>query len=249
MYNLATFVWWSQPEIFQTVMVDFSLTESSAGFFVSAEFIALSCAAFTTARFLNRLSLRTTCFVAGTIAVLCHFASASIHDYILLLSLRLCAGIAEGIVLAIANAVIASTPDPERSYGLLNSWNVVSSILLLVLITVVPLVLPVHKNYTLVFVLIALACISMLPFANHIPNHIETMENRHIPENIKISGALLLAGMLIWGTPASSVWALLVNLAERTTLDSEVIGLVVAMAAVGGLVGGIIATKLGGRIG
>ena len=248
-YNLASFGWWAQPEIFHTVMEDFSLTESSAGFFVSAEFIALAFTAFITAPFLGRLSLRTTCYIAGVVAILCHFLSASVTDYTLLLSLRICAGIAEGIVLAIANAVIASTPDPDRSYAILNTWNVASGVFLLVLITVAPMVLPIAKNYTLVFVLIALSCLAMLPLTKHIPKKIGMVENHHIPTNIKISGGLLIAGMLIWGSPSASIWALMFGLGERTTLSSEMVGLVVAAAALGGLVGGTIAARLGGQDG
>ena len=59
----------------------------------------------------------------------------------------------------------------------------------------------------------------------------------------------MLLSMLVWGTAAAMVWAFYISIGAHTTLQATTVGLIVAVAALGGLVGGASAVYVSGNFG
>ena len=162
-YNLSSFSWWAQPQIVHTLIDKLGLSDSGAGWVVSIELLAIAVTAFVISPWIARFHVKQVCYTAGAIAIAGHFVSASTQSVEMLFFARLVSGVAEGLMLAFANAALASTRNPDRSYALLNTWNVGSGV---VLLTIMP-VLEQTYGPVAVFGLIGVACLLMLP--NTIP--------------------------------------------------------------------------------
>ncbi len=244
-YNLSLFGWWAQPEILHTLIERSGFSPSASGLVLSVELIAMALTAFVLAPFVGRLPLKTGCYVAGLIVTACQVASAAAGSVELLVVLRALAGCAAGLVLAVANAVLASSPDPDRAYGLLATWNVVSGVALL---TAMP---PLEHAYGQagVFGLIGLACLLMCLFMKDLPATLTIERAPKVSRNRFAVAALLLTAIFAWGTATAMSWPFTIHIGQKTALDATIVGLVAALAAVGGLVGGATATRIGGRYG
>ena len=243
-YNLSTFSWWAQPEIMHT-LIAVGFAQSAAGLIVSVELIAVALTSFVLAPMMGRLSVKSSCYVAGLLAVVCHFASTGADSVEVLVAARFIAGCAEGLILAVANAALASTPNPDRAYGLLATWNVAAAVGLLV---VMP---PLARAYGQVgvFATLGLACALMMPFIRFLPGDLRVERAPKLQHDRRTVAVVLLASMFIWGTAAAMVWPFVISIGEQTDLDPGVVGLVAAFAATGGLLGGALAAHLGARYG
>jgi predicted MFS family arabinose efflux permease len=244
-YNIASLSWWAQPEIVHTLIDKTGYSASSAGLIVSIELIAVALTALVAAPWVARIPVKMTCYVAGLVAITCHLISAGTDSIVLLASARLIAGCAEGLALAIANAVLASTVNPNRSYAVLNLWNVFSGMLLL---TIMPGLEQKHGQLA-VFGLLAMASLLMWPLLRNIPAQLQVVAPAKISGNRKASTAVILLSMLIWGTATAMVWAFYISIGQQTRLETTTVGLIAALAAAGGLVGSGIAAYIGGKVG
>lgn len=244
-YNLSTFSWWAQPEIVHTLIDKVGLSDSRAGLVVSIELLAIAFTAFIVSPWVAQLQVKQVCFTAGTIAVAGHLFSASTQSVEMLFFARLVTGIAEGLILAIANAALASTKNPDRSYALLNTWNVAAGVVLLMIMPTL------EQKYgpVAVFGLIGIACLLMMPLFRHLTLKIEVVQQIKISaDRIKTSIVMLLS-MLVWGTAAAMVWAFYISIGAHTSLETSTVGLIAAVAALGGLVGGSLAVYVSGNYG
>ena len=244
-YNLSLFGWWAQPEILHTLVERSGFSPSASGLVLAVELIAMALTAFLLAPFIGRVPLKAVCQVAGLIVAACHFASATAGSVELLVVLRALAGGAAGLVLAVANAVLASSPDPDRAYGLLATWNVASGVALL---TAMP---PLEHAYGQagVFGLLGLACLLMCLFMRYLPATVTIERAPKVARNRRAVVALLLTAMFLWGTATAMSWPFTIHIGQKTALDATIVGLVAALAAAGGFVGGAMAAHLGGRYG
>ena len=244
-YNLSSFSWWAQPEIVHTLIDKLGFSDSRAGLVASIELLAIAVTAFVISPWVAKLHVKKVCYTAGTIAIAGHFVSTSAHSIEMLFAARLVTGIAEGLILAIANAALASTKNPDRSYALLNTWNVASGV---VLLTIMP-ILEQKYGAVAVFGLIGIACLLMMPLFKHLPAKIAVVQQIKISRDRIKTSIIMLLSLLVWGTAAAMVWAFYISIGAHTTLQTSTIGLIVAVAALGGLVGGALAVYVSGNYG
>ena len=244
-YNLAAFSWWAQPEIVHTLIDKLGYSDSRAGLTASVELLAIAFTAFVISPWISKFKVKQVCYSAGTIAVAGHLLSATAPAVEILLLTRLVTGMAEGLILAIANAALASTQNPDRSYALLNTWNVASGVVLLAIMPGLE-----HRyGVVAVFGLIGIACLLMMPMFGRLPARIEVVQQIKISGDRITTSAVMLLSMLVWGTAAAMVWAFYISIGAHTTLQATTVGLIVAVAALGGLVGGASAVYVSGNFG
>ena len=236
-YNLSSFSWWAQPQIVHTLIDKLGLSDSRAGQIVSIELLAIAVTAFVISPWISKFHVKQVCYTAGIIAIAGHFLSASTHSIEVLFVARLVSGIAEGLILAFANAALASTKNPDRSYALLNTWNVASGV---VLLTIMP-VLEQKYGVAAVFGLIGIACLLMMPLFKYLPVKIAVVQQIKISRDRITTSIVMLLSLLVWGTASAMVWAFYISIGALTTLETSTVGLIVAVAALGGLVGGTLA--------
>ena len=242
-YNLSSFSWWAQPQIVHTLIDKLGLSDSRAGQVVSIELLAIAVTAFVISPWIAKFHVKKVCYTAGAIAIAGHFLSASTGSIEVLFFARLVSGIAEGLILAFANAALASTKKPDRSYALLNTWNVGSGVLLL---TIMP-ILEQKYGAIAVFGLIGMACLLMMPLFKHLPVKIEVVQQIKISGDRITASIVMLLSLLVWGTAAAMTWAFYIAIGGHTTLETTTVGLIAAVAALGGLVGGALAVYVSGN--
>ena len=244
-YNLSSFSWWAQPEIVHTLIDKVGLSDSRAGLVVSIELLAIAFTAFIVSPWVSKLDVKKVCYSAGAIAVAGHFFSASTLSIEMLFLARLVTGIAEGLILAVANAALASTKNPDRSYALLNTWNVASGVVLLMIMPFL------EQKYgpVAVFGLIGIACLLMMPLFRHLPLKIEVVQRIKISGDRIKTALVMILSLLVWGTASAMTWAFYISIGTHTTLQTSTVGLIAAVAAFGGLVGGSFAVYVSGNYG
>ena len=244
-YNLSSFSWWAQPQIVHTLIDKLGLSDSGAGQVVSIELLAIAVTAFVISPWIVRFHVKQVCYTAGIIAIAGHFVSASTQSVEMLFFARLVSGVAEGLILAFANAALASTSNPDRSYALLNTWNVGSGV---VLLTIMP-VLEQKYGPVAVFGLIGVACLLMMPLFRHLPVKIEVVQRLKLSGDRITTSVVMLLSLLVWGTAAAMTWAFYISIGAHTALPTTTVGLIAAVAALGGLAGGALAVYVSGNYG
>lgn len=242
-FNIAMLGWWAQPETISALMQGLQFSESTAGMVISVELLAVAFASFAFSVKVSQVPIRRYAYIAVVGAIVLHFISMFIPDLMWLLCVRLGAGLCEGFLLAVATASVAATPDPDRSYGILNTSNVIYCGLFLAL---APLLTEPFQHVG-IFGALLIACLLLLPLIGKLPARI-AVQTPPADLNKRVSAILLIVAMIIWGTVVAVPWAFLVSLGERTALNGHQIGLVAAFSGFGGFLGGILSAKVGRRI-
>ena len=241
-YCIAFMGWSSQPEIINSLIKGLALSATSVGVLASLEVVAVALTSFALAPRIASLPLRTLCIVGAVLTIAGNAATVGLTTLTSVAVARLTAGIGEGCVLAVANAVIAGFRNPDRGYAQVNGVNIVFAMCFLALLSIISRA----YGHVGVFAAIALACVMFLPALVRIPVAAKTIAS---------SGALtspgayaLLLAMLIWGSGDGATWAFLLQLAVRTDLSAELVSLSVASWAVGGFAGAGAAAWLSQRV-
>ncbi len=242
-YNIASFSWWAQPVIVNTLLASPGEMSRHAGGLVSIELTAVAVVAFMLAPLVSRMPVVFACFLAGMIAVAANAISGFVDSYQILFGCRAVAGIAEGVLLALGNAMPANMSKPGHAYALLTTWNVAAGVALLVVLTA----LGDHFGATGVFLAIAAACLSMIPYLGSLPRRMLAEATAMPPGGLP--SVLGLAVMATWGTASAMLWAYMIPIGLASGVKETVASLVAAVAAGGGLVGGAVAAYIATKTG
>jgi len=241
-YCIAFMGWSSQPEIINSLIKGIGLSSASAGVLASLEVVAVAVTAFALAPRIAVLPLRTLCVAGALLTIAGNAFTAGLTTFAGVAAVRLIAGLGEGCLLAVANAVIAGFRNPDRGYAQVNGVNIVFAMCFLAFLSLIGRAF----GHVGVFAAIALGCVLFLPALVRIPR---------TGASTAPSGALtsprayaLLLAMLIWGSGDGATWAFLLQLAERTTLSPAWVSISVASWAVGGFVGAGAAAWLSQRV-
>ena len=155
-------------------------------------------------------------------------------------------GIAEGCALAIANSLLASTPNPEKEYSKASMGSVALGA---TFIAIAPLI---QRRYSVtgLFAASAVICLLLTWATTALPRGSTRQTMRtSTASGSRIAIALLLFSVLLWGTSTATIWAFLVEIGRRTTLNEEELGLMIGFSSFGSVLGSGLATALNVRFG
>lgn len=169
------------------------------------------------------------------------------HFSALLLS-RLVGGLGEGVVLTIATVSIAETRRPDRVYGLAAAGLVAYGSPALYLM---PSLLSAHGLRGVFWLLAALTAIAT-PLVRYMPN--ATRVSQTSPAAVTRSGistpsVIGLAGVFAYFTAQGGVWAYLDRIGTAHHIEAANIGMALALSAIAGLLGALLASWLDVRYG
>ena len=246
-FNIGMLSWWAQPLIIHAMIEGLALSEPQAGLVVSAEVMAIALTSLAIAPRVHRLPARRACFYGCLAAVLFHFISIFTTGYGGLLAARLCAGIAEGLVYAIAIGVVASTVNPDRGYGIINAFNIVFASLFLAFVPGIEFSQP----QVVTFSCLAAAALILAPAVCTMP---ESVLNPDKHSSVGITGFdhnvwLLLLAVLLWGTGVNTLWPYLFYIGSQTALEARQIGLVLGSSGFAAFAGVLLMIFIGARYG
>ncbi|MBL3688160.1 MFS transporter [Leucobacter zeae] len=160
-------------------------------------------------------------------------------------------GAGVGAAISTSGAAVAALRDPNRvaaTSGLVNR----------VLVTIILAVIPI-LGLTRVSVFGSLAVISLLGLvlAAWLPNAPEHAEPVDVttslriaePRRITVAGCVLLVVFPLWGTSEDAIWTMAPVLGGAVGLGEQQLGFALSLAAAGGILGMLLVTLLGSRIG
>lgn len=241
-FNIAMLPWWAQPLTMDGFMRGLSLDASQAGNLIAIELLLVCIASFLVSFKVSRLPLRSISIFSALIVVISHWLSTR-YDGAALVAFRASAGIFEGVLMACANAALASSREPDRAYGLQNIGNILFCSAFL---AIAPM-LDTPFGPMSVFVAFAIASLLLTALVSAMPRHID-QDVANIKFENKLPGALILIVMLVWGTAVAIPWFFLVDIGSRTELNLHQVGMIAGLSGLGGLIGGTLAAKLGRSI-
>ena len=239
-YCIGTSGWGAQPEILHSLIRRYEFKESSVGFLLSLELVAVSLTSFFLAPRIAGINLKRLLLYGGIVAATGHGVSATLSSVELLALSRTVAGVGEGCALAVANALIAASSDPQRNFGVMNAVNIAFATLFLALLTVVER----HFGVLGVFGALATVClVLMIPlnFIDDVTTGSSVSSNKGLNNPAAYS---LLTAMFVWGSANAAMWAFMIQFAQSTDLNPEYISVSITTWAAGGFAGSSLAALL-----
>ncbi len=177
---------------------------------------------------------------AALVLILSLVLSSRVTDIGELYLWRVLAGLAGGCLMATVNAAIAQARSPTLLYGL--SWAVgyaVTAILAVVITETSDLI-----SFDIIYRYLAISIFLILPLLWLIPRHASEGAPAPLPRNSIGNGCLLMLGIIIISVSMMSYYAFLGQLALSIEASAGQIGWIVAIAQIGGIVGGLSAAPL-----
>lgn len=246
-FNIGMLSWWAQPIIIHALIQGLALTEPQAGLAVSVEIMAIALTSLAVAPRVHRLPARNTCFSGCIAAGLFHLLSVVVDSYGGLLAVRLCAGVAEGLVYSIAVATVATTVNPDRGYGIVNAFNIIFASLFLALVPAIEMTAP----QMVAFGCLGAVVLVLTPFVRSLPESVRNSTD-HAPDGITGFDATawcLLLAVLLWGTGVNTMYPYLFYIGTQTALEARQIGLVLGSSGLAAFAGVLLMIFIGARNG
>jgi predicted MFS family arabinose efflux permease len=174
------------------------------------------------------------------------FSGLAQNFHTLLLS-RLVGGLGEGVVLTIATVSIAETRNPDRVYGLAAASLVAYGSPALYLM---PSLLSAHGLRGVFWLLAALTAVA-IPLVRYMPDRarLSQMSPAVAKSGISTPSVIGLAGVFTYFTAQGGVWAYLDRIGAAHHIEATNVGTALALSAIAGLLGGLLASWLNVRYG
>ncbi len=234
------------PLILGSVIDELGIAESRAGLMGTVELGALALVSLVMAPRVGRLPRSRLAVLGGVVVVAGYVLSALAEGYSTILLGRLICGAGAGVVMAVGNAAIAASEDPD---GLMARLMLVGGVAAVFLLGVLPLAIE-PWGYGGAFAVLAVVAALCIPFARRLP---PAPGESSIPVahsmNRKWLGVALLFGIMIDATSQDGLWTFSERIGIGAGLNVEEVGIVLASTTLAGLAGAALAFVLGTRFG
>jgi predicted MFS family arabinose efflux permease len=238
------------PVMLGAVTDALGLDERQAGLLGSVEVLAAAVGSMIVTLWAARISRRRLAIVATLLATGCYGLSALVDGYGEMLAARLATGLCCGLVLAAGNAAAAASADPDRFFArVLFAMGLVAGLLFLAL----PQTLG-PWGYAGGFLFLGGICFVSLPLFGWLPNRAALAPSTadsdgDAPAATALTVTGLLGAALFHGMNTQAMWAFSERIGVRVGFSLEEIGLVLAVTTWVGLLGALLASWLGTRLG
>jgi predicted MFS family arabinose efflux permease len=238
-----------KPLIVGALIDDYHFTPPEAGFVAGIEMAGIGIAAFIVAAFGGAWNRRRVIIIGATLGILGSVAPVLSDVYIPILLSRFMAGIGCGLIASIALAVIGTTRDPDRTFGLYYMTTYLGSALM------VPSGMWMMARFHVGGAYIQLALLLAIVFVtvHRIPAAFTGLRQdgkKHVlPPFPMMAGALSLGISLLFWIGLGGVWAFVERLGVKTGLDHMAIGGVLTLYPLASFAGALTASLLHTRFG
>lgn len=160
-------------------------------------------------------------------------------------------GAGVGAAISTSGAAIAALRNPNRVSA---ASGLVNRVLVTIILAVIPVIgiaqASVFGALALISV-IALALTSWLPDAPEHAEPVDVTASLKIaePRRITIAGIAILVIFAVWGTSEDAIWTMAPVLGGAVGVGEQAMGFTLSLAAAGGIVGMLIVTVFGNRMG
>ncbi len=238
------------PFLIGTTITGLGIDEAQAGLLGTVEFVGVMAASLVAAPFIGKLPRRNMALVGAAIAILGNVISSFQTSYEMLIFIRPIVGIGAGLALAAGNATVANARDPERLAGHMNILFVV-----LMLVTMNIFSRLSELGYQESYMGLAVTMFVMALFIFKLPqraaqNLQATFEHPHASRSLlSMAGFFMLVAMFFFALRDTMAWAFVERIGGNVGYSVEEIGGLLSLQAVLGLLGPIVASIVGARLG
>lgn len=160
-------------------------------------------------------------------------------------------GAGVGAAISTSGAAIAALRNPNRISAV---SGLVNRVLVTIVLGVIPLIAIAQITVFGAMALISLAGLALATGLPRAPEHAEPVDVTQSlaiaqPRRITIAGIAILILFPLWGTSEDAIWTMAQVLGEATGMTEQSVGFTLSLAAGGGILGMLLASILGGRIG
>lgn len=217
-----------------------------AGVLATVHILGLGVTALILAMRIDSLSWRRLAVAGAGLALIGQLASALLASFEALLAARTLAGVGSGCLLALANAVIAATTQPEKNYGRIYAMMAATVAVILV---VLPRILDVSAPAPL-FIAHAVLFLGLMPLACWIPSGGRAQKRVDSAGSmLRLQVLMLFLAMTLLFVSAGGAYSFSARAAGLLKISDESVGAFLALSTLAGLIGAMIAGRVGLRWG
>lgn len=238
-----------KPLIVGALITDYHFSAPQAGFVAGIEMAGIGIAAFIVAALGGGWNRRLVILIGATLGILGSVAPVMSDAYIPILLSRFMAGIGCGLIASIVLAVIGTTRDPDRSFGLYYMTSYASAALL------VPAGIwtLAHFNVAGAYILLALVLLVVFVMVHRVPTTFtglrEDGEQHALPPFPMMAAVLSLGLSLLFWIGLGGVWAFVERLGVQAGLDRTSVSGVLSVYPLASIAGALTASLLHTRFG
>lgn len=235
------------PWLFGAYMDELNLPATKAGTLISSEFIGIALAAIFIAPVIASVSKQKVALLGACAAMIFHFLSIFLFDYLWLSFFRFGAGLGEGMTLAAATATVALQSNPEKLYAHVHIVMAVSAAITQYVVGF----LVVSLGYQGIFSLLGALCLLCMPFLFNLPEtRKRTDTQKPVGRFDKLSlGIVTSLAVFLFSVAESATWTFLERAGQYLHLTSESIGLILGSGVLIGFSGAVLAGWMNVRFG
>lgn len=238
-----------KPLIVGALIDDYHFSPSQAGFVAGIEMAGIGIGAFIVAAIGGAWNRRLVIVIGATLGILGSVAPVLSDAYAPIMVSRFMAGIGCGLMASIVLAVIGTTRDPDRTFGLYYMMSYASAALMVP----VGIWTLAHFNVGGAYVLLAMLLLVAYVTAHRIPAAFSGLHqgdrNEILPPFPRMVAALSLGLSLFFWIGLGAVWAFVERLGVQAGLDLATIGGVLTIGPLASIAGALTASLLHTRFG
>ncbi|KRV76333.1 MFS transporter [Pseudomonas citronellolis] len=244
-YFLGNVGGWVAPEIVFNLMGKRGYSESLAGAVTALELLGVALGSLGLALCADRLPVRKLALLAGIALVVTQYLSSTFTSTAALLAVRFACGLAQGVLMGLANTVLANGRNPHARLAAANIINVVfGSVLLFAL---APLQ-QAHGDLGL-FNILAIICLLLTPFCFGLQRRL--VQHHQAPRRLGLPNAAsywLVAAMAVFACGSGSAFTFSFLMGSNAGLEDGSINSTVSIAVLGAIPGSMVCGLLGHRV-
>lgn len=239
------------PFVIGALISSLGLNEAQAGILSSVELGAIALGSMLVAPFMGRLPRRTLAIIGALLAMLASVFSMSLDSYETLLWVRASSGLGCGLALAAGNATVSSARSPEKLAAHMSVYFVLLMIVMMSLFARVTAEYGHQGAYAALtgsFVFSAL-WLFLLPQGASVCGGMSGAVKFRKNTLWSLTGLCMLGAMFMFQMRDTMSWAFVERIGTNLGYSAENIGNLLSIQAVLGLIGPLMASVMGARLG
>ena len=243
MANLAPFI--------MTALAHLGFDVITSGNILTWGLLASAVVGLGTSRLAAGAARRTLACAGLAVAVVAFGAAALIPNPTLAVTGLIVGGAGVGAAISTSGAAIAALRNPNRVSA---TSGLVNRVLITLVLAVIPLIGITQGSVFGALALISLAGLTLARWLPDSPEHAEPVDVTTSlaiaePRRITVAGFAILLVFPLWGTSEDAIWTMAPVLGDAVGLDEQGLGFALSLAAAGGILGMLLVSICGARIG
>ncbi len=243
MANLAPFI--------MTALGALGFDIIASGNILTWALLASAVVGLASARLASGRARRPLAMVGLALAVVAFAAAAVVPTPAVAVAGLIVGGAGVGAAISTSGAAIAALRNPNRVSA---TSGLVNRVLITIVLAVIPVIGITQGSVFGALALISLVGLALAVWLPESPEHAEPVDVTSSlqiaePRRITIAGIVVLLVFPLWGTSEDAIWTMAPVLGEAVGLGEQPLGFTLSLAAAGGIVGMLIVTVFGNRIG